>query len=368
MSRKTLIWLAALFGIAVFLAIFSPFKERSKVVDGGKVAATANQNSTGTRRSNHRRTATTEEPAGARIAKLLAQADGDHQLSDFQIAAYLQANRTNALSLVTAFEATRNREYLRMAADAFPDDPFAQTKVLFHNVLPEERAEIIGALKASDPNNSLPYLLSAQDLMKNGNVEGALAEITAASQKQFNDYTKESIVALQEAYLASGYSTIDAKALGSSSLLLPQLAPLKQLASQAADMAIAHRDSGDTESQKMLLEASWTIGAQLRDSANDGTLLNYLVGMAAQNMALSRWPETEPAGFLDGISATDQWAANQAQRKEIRESAGLFQAWLPTASESEVIMYFDRLNTLGELETMKWLRNRHPEFVPTELP
>lgn len=368
MPRKTIICLATVFGVAVFLAVLSPLKEAPKAPAPDTGMAASPQNSTGTRRPNHRRTAVSEETAGARIAKLLEQTGDGHLLSDFQIAAYLQANRTNALSLVTAFEATHNREYLRMAAAAFPDDPFVQTKVLFHNVLPEKRAETIEALKLSDSKNSLPNLLAAQDRMEEGDVAGALAEITTASQKQFNDYTRESIAGLEEAYLASGHTVVDAKALGSSSLLLPQLAPLKQLASQAADMAIAYRDSGDTESQKMMLEASWAIGTQLRDSANDGTLLNYLVGMAAQNMALARWPETEQPDFLNGISAADQWTANQAMRKEIRESTSLFQSWLPTAPEHEIITYYDRQRSFGELNAMNWLRERQPDFVPVENP
>ncbi len=365
MTQKTAIYLLIGLGLAVFLAIWSPFGEASKSVDAKAEAATPKQPTADKRRPNHRRTATTNEPAWVRIARVLEE---NRQLSDTQLAAYLKSNRTNALSLVTAFEATHDRDYLRMAAEAFPNDPLVQTKALLHNVLPERRAEMIAALKASDPKNSLPHLLTAQDLMKAGNVNEALTEITAASKKQFNDYTRESLVGLEEAYLASGYSVIDATVLGSSSLLLPHLAPMKQLASQAADMAINYRDSGDTDSQKVLLEACWAIGTQLKDSTSNGTTLNFLVGMAAQNMAVSRWPETEPAGFLDGVSAADWSAANQTQRKEIRHSAQLLQTWLPTASESEIITYFNRVSRLGEMNAMQWLREQNPDFAAPEAP
>src|SRR6266850_381847 len=133
--------------------------------------------------------ATTNQPLltlGQRLARRVDGVDADEdRLTAPEIAIYLARNQTNALSLVTAFQATTDREFLRQAAAAFPDDPLVQAKVLMHNLYPEERQQWIDALKKSSPENSLPNFLAARDMMDQANATGALAEIASAANKNF---------------------------------------------------------------------------------------------------------------------------------------------------------------------------------------
>ena len=302
---------------------------------------------------------------GQRLARRVDGVDADEdRLTAPEIAIYLARNQTNALSLVTAFQATTDREFLRQAAAAFPDDPLVQAKVLMHNLYPEERQQWIDALKKSSPENSLPNFLAARDMMDQANATGALAEITSAANKNFNDYTRESSIGLEEAYLEAGRTPAEAKALGSSEILLPELAPLKKLGAELADLAEQYGNAGDAASRQALLEGVYQMGTQLRESGKQGTLLNSLVGLALQNITLQRWPEGVPAELIQG-SVADQLAANRQYRQNVRANAQLFGQWLPTAPDNEIVAYYDRIKAFSEENAMQWLRTRHPEFIPS---
>ena len=299
---------------------------------------------------------------GQRLARRVdAGMAEEDRLTASEIENYLARSQSNVLSLVAAFESTQDREFLRLAATAFPDDPLVQAKVLMHNVYPEQRQQWIDALKQSSPENSLPNFLAARDLMDQGNASGALAEIVAATNKKYNDYTRESSIGLEEAYLESGRTPAEAKALGSSDVLLPELAPLKKLGSELADLAEKYGKDGDVAAQQALLNGVYEMGTQLRQSGNQGTLLSSLVGVALQNMTLRRWPEGATAEFQGTIA--EQLEANQQYRQSVSAGARLFGQWLPTASDNEIVAYFDRTRIFSEENAMQWLRTRHPELI-----
>jgi len=286
----------------------------------------------------------------------------DFKLSESDIQHFLEVNHTNAASLMAAFELSHDREMLRAAATNFPNDPFVQAKVIMHNVLPEERAKWIENFKKSSPDNSFPNLLAAQDLVKAGDIKGALAEINAAQGKALNDYTRESIQSVEEAYLLSGRSISEAKILASSEIMLPQLAPMKEAGTGLVDLAKKYGTAGDSEGQMTLLRANWEMGQQLRGSTPT-PLITDLVGLAMQNNTLKNWPANQPAPFLEkGVA--DQLAGNTAYRESIRNATKMFDQWFPSAPESEVIAYMDRVKSFGEKDAMTWLHDRHPELTP----
>jgi hypothetical protein len=310
-------------------------------------------------------TTQTEQPFGARIARLLHDdaARESFKLSPIELTDYLARNQTNASSLLVAFETTHDREYIRQAAEAFPDDPFVQSKVLFHNVFPEQRGEWIERMKQSAPDNSLPHLLAAQELMKRGDATGALAEIVAGRTKKLDDYTRETMAGLEEAYVLAGRPLAESKAMGSSEILLPQLAPFKKLAIDLRDTAEKYGQAGDGPGQAALLEAGWIMGSQLRESGQRGALLNELVGLAVENISLQYWPENVDASFVNR-PVSDQLASNGEFRKQVKTGSATWNQWLPNAPENEVIAFYDRLRLFGERNAMEWLMRQHPEFAP----
>ena len=298
-----------------------------------------------------------EEKIGERIARLMRGDSDEHRLSMSEINDYLIKHKSSAFSLVAAFGVMRDKEFLKQAATNAPGDPFVQTQVLVHNLYPEDREKWINALKESSPQNSLPHFLSAQEQLAKGDVAGALEEINAAENKSYDDFTKEMAFAQEEAYLSAGRSVVEAKALGNSEVLLPQLAPFKKLGVDLAERAVEAGNAGDTASQQAILSATWELGHQLRLSGRDGTLLSGLVGLAIENIALNKWPEGAEAPFLNG-SVSDQREKNREIRADIRQVAPIVESWLPTASENELITYFDRLRMFGEWDTLQWLRHQ----------
>ena len=270
---------------------------------------------------------------------------------------YLARHKTNAFSLVTAFAASGDREYLKMAAERFPDDPLVQSRVLLHDLFPEQRAEWIERFRESSPDNSLPHFLSARDLLAAGDVKGALEQIHSAHGKTFKDFTTEMALAGEEAYLSAGRNPAEAKAMGSAEVLLPHLAQMKQVGIGLIEQAAQYGAAGERESQEALLAASWEIGRQMRENGRKGVLITDLVGLAIENRILEAWPEGVDAPFLDNTPA-EQLAENQRYRAEVREFTGLMDEWLPGASENEIIAYFERLRVFGELEALEWLRNQ----------
>jgi hypothetical protein len=298
---------------------------------------------------------------GQRLARMGTPESQENHLTEAEIANYLAQNHTNALSLLTAFQASGDREFLRQAAANFPDDPLVQARVLVHNLYPDQRQQWLDALKKSAPENSLPNFLAARDYMDQGNATAALAEITSTANKHFDDYYRHSALGLEEAYLGAGRSPAEAKALGGSEILLPQLAPLKSLGVQLADLSAEYGKAGDSASQQALLNGVYEMATQLRDNGNQGTLVTSLVGLALQNIVLQHWPEGIPADVIQS-SIADQLAANQQYRQSIKADTHLLSQWLPSASESEIIAYLDHRQSLGEENALKWLKSRH--FLP----
>jgi hypothetical protein len=274
----------------------------------------------------------------------------------------LSKHKRSAFSLVAAFGVTRDRQYLREAATNAPNDPFVQTQVLLHNVFPEERQKWIDALEKSSPENSLANFFRSRELMAAGDVAGAVAEVDRARGKSLDDMAKEMAFAQEEAYLSAGRPPAEAKALGSAEVLLPHLAQFKRLGVDLADAATRYGAAGDTASQQEILAATWEIGRQLREDGRKGTLLNELVGLAVENNVLNKWPDGTDAPFLNR-SIEEQKAQNREFRAEVHDVSPILERWLPTASESDVIHYLDRLRMFGEWETFKWLRNQHPELM-----
>ncbi len=300
---------------------------------------------------------------GARLAQETGDDDSDHQLSGADLAKFLSESHSNAVSLVAAFETTHRREYLEQAAGNFPDDPLVQAQVLMHKVFPEERQKWIDALKKSSPGNSLPNFLLATDFLNSGDATGAVRELQAAQGKTFRDYSRETAMGLEEAYLSAGRSPAEAKAYGSSEVLLPALAPFKDTVRKLSDVAEQYRAAGDLESARTVLESMWQTGHQLRAAGNEGTIITELVGLAMENISLQRLDPASAPGFLSH-SVQEELARNKDFRQEIRASVNVFTAWLPTAQDNELIIYFDRLKLFGERAAMNWLQERRPDLAP----
>ena len=93
------------------------------------------------------------------------------------------------MSLLAAFRALDDTNYLNEAATNFPNNPQVELAVLAHDEFPADRRKWLDLFKASSPSNSLANYLSAQDYFQNGNTDAAVQELLAATGKsQFENY------------------------------------------------------------------------------------------------------------------------------------------------------------------------------------
>jgi len=120
---------------------------------------------------------------------------------------YLRRHHRSAGTLLAAFHALDDTNYLNEAAKTFPNNPQVQWTVLMRNAFPEERREWLDAFKSSSPDNSLANYLSARDYLESGNVEAAVKELAAAHNKiKFQDYAMEAQLESEELSLDTGTS------------------------------------------------------------------------------------------------------------------------------------------------------------------
>src|ERR1700722_15432195 len=118
---------------------------------------------------------------------------GQPKIPRKKVEAWLAQHNRNALSLLAAFHALDDTNYLNEAATNFPDNPQVELAVLARDEFPQDRRKWLDLFKNSSPSNSLANYLSAQDDLKNGNSDAAVQELQAASGKsQFDAFLTES--------------------------------------------------------------------------------------------------------------------------------------------------------------------------------
>src|ERR1035437_7429536 len=163
-----------------------------------------------------------------------SDAAGQPKLPREKVEAWLAKHHRNAMSLLAAFRAMNDTNYLNEAATNFPNDPHVELAVLAHDEFSADRRKWLDLFKASSPSNSLANYFSAQDDFKNGNTEAAASELLAASGKsQFDNYAMENQLDAEELYSASGKSPIEVATDGISDMAgenMPELAIFKRLA------------------------------------------------------------------------------------------------------------------------------------------
>jgi hypothetical protein len=301
-----------------------------------------------------------EKPAGAPtnwVQRLLSEGPPE-PLPRESIERWLQANHTNAESLLAARQAGAGREYLYQALTNYPNDP----RVLFSALSLDDSAaakrERLERFKAAAPENALVDYLSAREHLKSGQPEKAMQDLLAASQKTgFQDYMLDAIQNCEELYLSAGKSPAEAKALGCSSALLPHLSQLKGLAQDMAALQGQCLAAGDAATAEDLARSGVQLSRHLTIGEGSRALIDQLVGFAVERIAISPLAADQPYDFLEGTVA-ERLGQLDAQKAAVKEMARVMDQWIPTASEADLANYFERYKLYGETGAMTWLRQR----------
>ena len=293
-----------------------------------------------------------------RLAGLLREESDIALVPREQIERWLALNKTNAESLLAADQAGEDPTLLLTALANFPNDPRVLFSVAARDRLPEARRELLDRLKAAAPDNALADYLSARDYLKNAQPGLALQDLLTASQKtRFDDYTLESVQSREDLYLQAGRSPAEAKAVALSNTLLPHLSQLKGLAQDMAALQQQFLAGGDSASAEALARVGLQMGEQLNAGEGARCSINQLVGTAVERIVLGALDPQTHYDFLNG-TVQERLDSLQTQRDAVRESTQSFDRWWPTASEAEVISYFDRMKLYGESAALAWLQHR----------
>ncbi|MSU64288.1 MAG: hypothetical protein EXS31_18185 [Pedosphaera sp.] len=312
---------------------------------------------------NRSRAAPRSPAAGGLPTKTLLQRllDQDEEVTHVpreQIEAFLALNKTNAQSLLAAWHAAGDREYLKQAAVLYPNDPAVQLNTITLDVFPGQQREWLDRFKQSAPENSLANYLSARDYFRDGKPELALKELAeAAGKRGFSDYTERTLQDMEEIYMQSGMTTAEAKAVAMAGTLLPHLKPLKELAQEMGGLQQRYLGAGDTASAEAVARLGWNVGQQLTVGEGSRYIINQTIGLTVEHELLTRLPPEQQPDFLP-MSVKDQLAAIDGRKQVLSEMNPLFDQLLANANEAEIINFCDRMKLYGEYAALEWLQKK----------
>jgi len=285
-----------------------------------------------------------------------------------KVEAWLTKHHRNAMSLLTAFRAMDDTNYLNEAATNFPNDPQVELAVLAHDEFPADRRKWLDLFKESSPGNSLANYLSAQDYFKNGNSAAAIQELSVATQKsEFNAYNTENLIDAEDLYSSSGESPRFADPAAMSDMAeedLPVLATYKRLAQGIADLEQQFLDGGDGNSAANLARMGMKFADQIGGGDSGKYLINQLVGIADKSIVLQKLDQNASYDFLEGKTPAQVTQELKQEKQSTLPAFRDFQAIYPTLTDDELANYCRRVEVYGETEAMKWLVQEHPPGNP----
>jgi hypothetical protein len=224
-----------------------------------------------------------EKPTGGPLARLLKETQL-FKLTPAQLSKYLSENQGNAEALLAVFRLTGDMSSLLQAANQFPNDPQVQLQLALNSSDATERRRGIDALRKNDPDNALGDYLSALDHFRAGRTEAALNDLVAAADKTTLDYyALSALQASEEAYMAAGYSVVEAKAAPMLSFPRQQIKPLQDLSKQMTELQNRYLQMGDRTSAQTVADMGINLGRQAQDGQ---FVIDGLVGASIEKKFL----------------------------------------------------------------------------------
>ncbi|MDE3066010.1 MAG: hypothetical protein KGJ60_00520 [Verrucomicrobiota bacterium] len=222
--------------------------------------------------------------------------------------------------------------------------------------------------KVSSPSNSLANYLSAENFFESGNTDAAVQDLLAATDKsQFENYAVESELDEEELAQFAGKSAVEAYQIALAGVArddLPELATLKRLAQGINDLQTQEIAAGDPASVQNLAQMGMVLGNQLANGGGGKLVIDQLVGMAAETLALSQLNPNASCGFLGGQTPGQVLQQLKEQKASLRDLDASFQTAFPQLTGAEKANYIQRLQIYGELDAMRWVVQQHPPSTP----
>jgi len=144
------------------------------------------------------------------------------------------------------------------------------------------------------------------------------------------------------------------------------LAELRRLGQNLGDLANLYRQAGDEASAQAALQMGVALGRQVAEPSGSNYLVHDLVGLGIERQILERMDPGSPYDTV-GRTVQDRLSELAQRREDIRELQGAVDPdgrWdslagvLQSLSEQDLISFFDRIKVTGEMEALRWARNR----------
>jgi hypothetical protein len=301
-----------------------------------------------------------EERRSTNLLTRVLRGEEPPKLTPEQIGPYLEANRRSVESLLAASRTTGDKAFLQEAKEKYPNDP----RVAFDAVWrwsgsPEERRQWLDTFKQSAPDNALPNYLSALDHFKSGQTDQAVQDLSAAAGKsQFQDYSLDFVQNAEEAYRSAGYPEAEAKTVAETSLLLPHLAPLKELGRNMSELADSYRQAGDEASAQATMQMVMNLGESLTEPTPGHALITDLVGLAIERRMLT---SLDPGGVYgdSGLTVRAQLDQLDQRRNDLKALARSGEQFFEMMPDTDLISYLDRRKMFGEVAAMRWAADKY---------
>lgn len=293
---------------------------------------------------------------------------GQPKIPREKVEAWLTQHDRNAMSLLAAFRALEDTNYLNEAATNFPNNPQVEWTILARNAFPEDRRKWLDLLKTSSPSNSVANYLSAQDYLKNGQTNEAVTELLAASGKQqFGGFSLESLVDGEELNQFTGASPVEAEQLALSQAVTDAImadATYKNLAQNIRDLAKERLAAGDLDSVQNLAQMGLSFADQIRSGDSGKLIINQLVGNAVEAVALSQLDQNTSYDFLGGQTPAQILQQFKEQKASLKELVPNFDTAYPNLAPGEMAGFIERMKIYGEVDAMRWVVQQHPPANP----
>jgi hypothetical protein len=274
------------------------------------------------------------------------------------VEAYLKTGPRSAQDLMAAFQASGDRKYLKEAAERYSDDPQVQFMVVATNLFPEERDQWIRRFLSSSPNNALGNYFEASEALRKGEIDSAVKALRSAQDKrEFEDYTVISMHNAEAVYEYTGLSMAESKTRAMLDTQMPHLQRLRQLGREIDTLRQSMEAQGLPDLGDELVMHGLDLARRLSIGQGGRSLMNQLVGIRMEEQILEKLDPQGDYPFLNN-SLEAEISAMQSQYKRVRNLASVADQLLGSASERQVIDYFERLKLFGELEAIAWLQGR----------
>jgi len=287
------------------------------------------------------------------LEKFLEQA-GMKIPSRRELEEYLSARNHSAEAYLAAGFILQDAELLRAALEREPSNPHVLfTLASRDDFSPSDRLSWARRLQELQPDNSLASYLVASLAWESGQIDSALSSLERAhGQEGFRTFSSESTLAVTDALRATGSSPGGASLYSTWTAQLPHTHQLLTLSRSLLE----HAQTAPPGIAAILREQNATLGLRLTEGSKPTSTISELVGLAIQNNAYKNLPEGASLP-IEGIDAGHFQQSYEQRRQEIREAHAIEPLELLRNSPDLIEGYAMRVQALGELKALSWLRS-----------